>query len=302
MRKDSIKGNAARHEGKAADAADTAQSACDRLVEEQVRMMEEVARAWCPTLTAMCCGLSRNPSVGPAERLAEAFSGMAVIQLHDDPYELRMPDGGTVMIAEGKSGLTGMYVPGGGGDGRDAIHCATAGRQDGTHRRRHFTMLHEIGHMVQNRDRTLARRVRTQRIMDRHDFEERCCHMFASRCLLPDSLVGRYMAWPFSADDAVALYRHSFASRMAVAYRMAGLMPSPGSVTVRTTDGRVSMVAVSPWGDCVEEDGRWKETEDDVVRSRAQWFEVRCLHDGPQSGGAGNRMGDRPETMQGGGR
>lgn len=254
------------------------------LVAEQTRLMGCVASSWIPRFEELCCSPCDDPSSGPAERLSLALAPMASIVLHDEPYELAMPDGGVVVIAEGKQGHSGMYLQDDGTTGMDVIHCASAGRKNNAYRRRHFTVLHEIGHMVQNRDRTLSRRLRTQRVMDRHDFEERCCDGFAAQSLLPDGLVARYAAWPFDADDLLALYTHSFASREAVAHRVASLMPVPGSITVCNSRGYVTKVVESSMGGCDlppagGEHGRsHRDGMRTVVRhSSAGWFDVRYL-------------------------
>lgn len=251
-----------------------AQSSARGLMEDQVHLMEQTVRVWCPLFGHLCCDLDDDLSRGPAERLAEAFPDLADIQLHDRPYEVTMPDGSILTIDEGRRSHPGVYLPSAGDGERDVIHCATGGWRDDVHRRRHFTVLHEIGHMVQNRDRTLSRRLRTQRVMDRYRFEERCCDEFAARSLLPDSLVDRYVRWPFDADDVLALYMHSFASRVAVAYRVAKRMPGLGAVSVR----KGGKVAKSPM--LLRPDIDWPlEAGDRLIVSSSTWFTVRYIDD-----------------------
>lgn len=244
------------------------------LVADQVRLMGQVARAWCPGFEHLCCDPDDDPAQGPAERLAGAFPDMAVIRLHDRPYEVTMPDGSALTVDEGKGSHPGVYLPSAGDGGCDVIHCATSGRLDNVHRRRHFTMLHEIGHMVQNRDRSLARRLRTQRVMDRYRFEERCCNEFAARSLLPDGLMERYVDWPFAADDVAALYEHSFASREVVAYHVVKLMPVPGIIKVRNSRTVAKSLMLLKSGE------DWPQGPEDAIHaSSCTWFKVSYSDD-----------------------
>lgn len=217
----------------------------ERLEREQVELMTAAVIRMIPDFVDLCTRQDPDPTVGPAERLGEALRGIVDVQCHDQPYEVTKTDGTTVMIKEGKGTLSGVHLQGVETGGLPAIHYASAGRSHGFQRRRHFTMLHELGHLVQNEDREMSKLLRAQRVADRTVFEENCCNLFASHSLMPDVLVNRYIDWPVHVDGIQDLYDHCFASRAAVAVRAAAMMPGPGRVMVRDASGTTSHVAES---------------------------------------------------------
>ncbi|MFG2794010.1 ImmA/IrrE family metallo-endopeptidase [Streptomyces sp. NPDC048419] len=108
-------------------------------------------------------------------------------------------------------------------------------------RRRGFTGLHELGHHLQQTDPALG-----QRLFDWEDseaFEEAACDAFAGRILVPDDRIaqGVRRRGP-SADDVVAMFRTSQASREACCVRAAQYLVG-GAVVLLDTAGQVLFAA-----------------------------------------------------------
>lgn len=112
--------------------------------------------------------------------------------------------------------------------------------------RRNFTLMHEIGHYLQQTDDDLARAL--ELIPDPAEskrFEEASCNRFASLVLLPDSYVESVLhGEPANAANATRVFdfgrksrsRIMRASRPVVAHRMVDFMPHPGIVTLIQDD------------------------------------------------------------------
>ncbi|GGT46398.1 ImmA/IrrE family metallo-endopeptidase [Streptomyces chromofuscus] len=109
-------------------------------------------------------------------------------------------------------------------------------------RRRGFTGLHELGHHLQQTDPALG-----QRLFDWEDseaFEEAACDAFAARILVPDERIAADVRrrGP-SADDVVAMFRTSQASREACCVRAAQYLVGGGAVVLFDAAGQVLFAA-----------------------------------------------------------
>lgn len=109
-------------------------------------------------------------------------------------------------------------------------------------RRRGFTGLHELGHHLQQTDPALG-----QRLFDWEDseaFEEAACDAFAARILVPDERIAADVRrrGP-SADDVVAMFRTSQASREACCVRAAQYLAGGGVVVLFDAAGQVLFAA-----------------------------------------------------------
>jgi hypothetical protein len=109
--------------------------------------------------------------------------------------------------------------------------------------RRAFTLLHEFGHHLQRTETTLMPALLDQPD-DGHALEDAACDAFAATVLLPDELVEAHVAAAGpTADDVVALWRASTASRAAVCVRAVERLPSPGHVLLLDSQGDVQFAA-----------------------------------------------------------
>ncbi|WP_063006004.1 ImmA/IrrE family metallo-endopeptidase [Nocardia salmonicida] len=137
---------------------------------------------------------------------------------------------------------------------RDSQHsCSVAGgyrydpptlivTQSMSWRRQHFTVLHELGHHIQQTDLALGETVVEHG--DPETFEDACCDSFAAQVLLPDDLVDRYTGdhGP-TVSAATGLFEASNASRAAICVRLAGRLRSSGAVAVLDPAGIVTFAA-----------------------------------------------------------
>ncbi|MBT2508525.1 ImmA/IrrE family metallo-endopeptidase [Streptomyces sp. ISL-98] len=109
--------------------------------------------------------------------------------------------------------------------------------------RRDFTALHELGHHLQQNHLTLI-----DALLAEPDggtsLEDAACDAFAAEILLPDTQVDLHMgtAGP-TADDAVALWHASNASRMATCVKASERLPAPGHVFLLDSQGRLAFTA-----------------------------------------------------------
>ncbi|WP_248814050.1 ImmA/IrrE family metallo-endopeptidase [Frankia sp. AgPm24] len=112
-------------------------------------------------------------------------------------------------------------------------------------RRRGFTVLHELGHHLQQTDPELGQRVFTR--VDSENFEEAACDAFAARVLLPDGWVrDRVDLRGPTATEIVDMFQNSQASREACCVRASELLSGGGIVVLLDATGRV--VFASPRG------------------------------------------------------
>ena len=112
--------------------------------------------------------------------------------------------------------------------------------------RMHFTAFHELGHFLQRTDMDCyARLFSFDNKAEAKRFEESACNRFAAEVLLPDDLV-RSNLTPDGvvASDACRLFLNAhFASRQAVARRLAEYLPKGGSVSFFDMRGRLAVRA-----------------------------------------------------------
>ncbi|MGW1810465.1 ImmA/IrrE family metallo-endopeptidase [Streptomyces sp. NPDC002078] len=109
-------------------------------------------------------------------------------------------------------------------------------------RRRGFTALHELGHHLQQTDLTLGQHLFIWE--DSEALEEAACDVFAARVLLPDDRVTEDVRrrGP-SAEDVVAMFRTSQASREACCVRAAEYLAAGGAVVLLDAAGQVLFAA-----------------------------------------------------------
>lgn len=110
-------------------------------------------------------------------------------------------------------------------------------------RRQQFTLLHELGHHLQQTNLDLGRRVVAHR--DPTRFEDACCDAFAASVLLPDDMVddaSRPFGGP-TAQTAVDLFETSNASRAAICVRLTGRLKGAGVIAVLNEAGIVTFAA-----------------------------------------------------------
>lgn len=110
-------------------------------------------------------------------------------------------------------------------------------------RRQQFTLLHELGHHLQQTNLELGRRV--MRHTDPTGFEDACCDAFAASVLLPDDMVddaSRPFGGP-TAQTAVDLFDLSNASRAAISVRLTQRLKGSGVITVVNESGIVTFAA-----------------------------------------------------------
>jgi hypothetical protein len=109
-------------------------------------------------------------------------------------------------------------------------------------RRQQFTLLHELGHHLQQTDDQLG-----EAIFDSEDteaFEDAACDAFAARVLIPDTLVAKAVsASGPTIQSALDLYSQTNASRAAICVRLASELKSPGVFMVVAPEGTVSFAA-----------------------------------------------------------
>ncbi|MBT1182023.1 ImmA/IrrE family metallo-endopeptidase [Bifidobacterium sp. CP2] len=95
-----------------------------------------------------------------------------------------------------------------------------------------FTILHELGHHLQNSDIDLFCALRAlDDKADQKRAEEAACNMFASKALMPDSLIPELGTHRWDATAVDRLFHLVKASRAATAIRIAGLLPPGAWVT-----------------------------------------------------------------------
>lgn len=117
-----------------------------------------------------------------------------------------------------------------------------------SHRRRQFTVLHELGHHLQKCDAKLA--VAVRRVGKDHDlFEDAACDSFAAKVLIPDSFEAELGERSPSASDVIRLFDSSSASRAACSVWCAERLGTNGVVVVLNRQGVVSFA--SAHGECV---------------------------------------------------
>ena len=114
--------------------------------------------------------------------------------------------------------------------------------------RMHFTAFHELGHFLQRTDMDCyARLFSFDNKAEAKRFEELACNRFAAEVLLPDDLV-RSNLTPDGvvASDACRLFLDAhFASRPAVARRLAEYLPKDGIVSFFDMRGHLTVRALA---------------------------------------------------------
>ena len=109
-------------------------------------------------------------------------------------------------------------------------------------RRQHFTLLHELGHHLQQTDPGLGEGVFEAE--DTEAFEDAACDAFAARVLIPDAMVAESVSSEgLTIGSALALHSGTNASRAAICVRLAAELSTPGVFMVVAADGGVNFAA-----------------------------------------------------------
>jgi hypothetical protein len=109
-------------------------------------------------------------------------------------------------------------------------------------RRQRFTLLHELGHHLQQNDLALGEAVLEHE--DSKAFEDAACDAFAAAVLLPEPLVSAVIGvHGATVEAALELYRRTSASRAAICVRLAAAMQRPGVAAVIEASGTVGFAA-----------------------------------------------------------
>ncbi|PWG59084.1 PD-(D/E)XK nuclease family protein [Bifidobacterium catulorum] len=229
----------------------------DDVVNQQVGRMRELAEERFPGFSAKAC---MDP-FGLISLLAEEITICPQHESGEDDDD--EPSG--FVFGEGKNGIIGQYELTGGHSGIIRIACGD-GKELGDARgirRRNFTLLHEIGHHLQQTDKDL---IFTCSITNdaAKSFEEDACDRFASLMLVPDDLVEQFgpkPGEPVEARHAAMLFANSQASREVVALRVARMLGDDDYVSVIYRDNE--NVGVRRYGN-----GRsqWKTTVNEHER------------------------------------
>ncbi|WP_205326638.1 ImmA/IrrE family metallo-endopeptidase [Glycomyces sp. YM15] len=177
----------------------------------------------------------------------ESLSPGAATRLHEDPFaELESWDNVRVRRVPELDNLQG---------GVTAEDCSVSGSYDGalapptmvvteslSHRRQCFTLLHELGHHLQQHDLHLGQAVLKH---EHHKaFEDAACDAFAAEILLPSPMVEAIIAeHGTTVEAALELYRRTTASRAAICVRLAEHVCGPGVVAVIEPSGTVSFAS-----------------------------------------------------------
>ncbi|MCD0443956.1 ImmA/IrrE family metallo-endopeptidase [Glycomyces sp. A-F 0318] len=173
-------------------------------------------------------------SPGAAARLAkEPFAELAN---RTDIRVVRMPElidaGGA---ARGDCSVSGSY------DGKTRPATAVVAESLSS-RRQHFTLLHELGHHLQQSDPELGEAALSHERSK--EFEDAACDAFAAEILLPAPLVSDLVAahGP-TVEAALELFHRTSASRAAICVRLAAELKAPGVAAVIEASGTVSFAA-----------------------------------------------------------
>ncbi|THV41166.1 ImmA/IrrE family metallo-endopeptidase [Glycomyces buryatensis] len=109
-------------------------------------------------------------------------------------------------------------------------------------RRQRFTLLHELGHHLQQNDLTLGEAALEHD--DSKTFEDAACDAFAAAVLLPEPLASAVIEeHGATVETALELYSRTSASRAAICVRLAAAMQRPGVAAVIEESGTVSFAA-----------------------------------------------------------
>ncbi|MEV3934371.1 ImmA/IrrE family metallo-endopeptidase [Glycomyces sp. NPDC049804] len=178
-------------------------------------------------------------------RLEQLFPGAAA-RLHQDPFaELEAWDGVRVRRVPELDDLVGIT----------AEDCSVSGAYEGaltpptmvvtkslSPRRQCFTLLHELGHHLQQQDINLGQAALKH--SSPKEFEDAACDAFAAEILLPSALVGTVVAeHGTTVEAALELYHRTAASRAAICVRLATQLRVPGVVAVIEPSGTVSFAS-----------------------------------------------------------
>lgn len=228
-----------------------------RAVGEQANRMVELARAMHPEFMQDC--------ITDPDRLAEHWhddvrirfvESLVDSELRHDNYVFYENDEGNGSFND----LLGLFSP---AFGRRRIHriqvqYRNIDRKDDRARvlrgrtrypmRRYFTILHELGHYLQQTDDELAERLMSISSINYNKcFEEGACNKFASLSLLPDEYMREHcrtlrrftaknVADFFKSDQRRGTHKICRVSRQAVTRRFADFLPESGYTALARTE------------------------------------------------------------------
>ena len=159
---------------------------------------------------------------------------LTTIGTWDEVAVRMMPGEADTAAATGSCSVAGYYAS-------DATPPTLNVAASASVRRRQFTVLHELGHHLQQTNVALGSAVFAHG--DSMSFEDAACDAFASRILLPTELVDAHIGDRGPTADAVAaLFASSSASRAACCVRAAERLSS-GAVVLLDDTGTVNFAA-----------------------------------------------------------
>lgn len=156
-----------------------------------------------------------------AARIIEETVTFNLAALRNNPLETLTQSPEIVVIIEDNLVNTGC---GGGGYYRSsppAIHLHPA-----TSRRDNFTLLHELGHHLQQTHCQWGYALIDMNDWDRRKIEEAVCDQIAAQILLPVTDADRHATYSHPADVMAGLFARSEASRSATVQRVREMLPA----------------------------------------------------------------------------
>lgn len=272
----------------------------ERDMSDQVQGMLATASRRHPSFVDDC--LSTNVR----GRLAERWSDDVSIEFVDGPQSdptTRDHDAGVAhssSIMENTRHLSGLFTP---PIGSQQALIRISYLSNDYPPRSNFTLLHEIGHLLQQTENELALRLaRIDGLSADRTFEEEACDRFAAQALLPDSYLKQFFADGITAHALAAIYddcrthgRETRVSRPVIVRRVAALLGGASTATIIDDEGRLG-VRVHGDGHC---DYPPKDDTETTFLSSVEEDMLQRLHAAEIEGSANSFGLTEPESEQG---
>lgn len=155
-----------------------------------------------------------------ASRIIAECTTFNFAALRDNPLEALMGSVGIEVEIE-----DGLVDTGCGGGGYYRPKPPTIHLHPATYRRDNFTVLHELGHHLQQTHDQWGFTLIDMADRERRDIEEKVCDQFAAQVLMPVSATDRHATSLHPADVMAGLFARWEASRSAVLQRVREMMP-----------------------------------------------------------------------------
>lgn len=155
-----------------------------------------------------------------ASRIIAECTTFNFAALRDNPLEALMGSVGIEVEIE-----DGLVDTGCGGGGYYRPKPPTIHLHPATYRRDNFTVLHELGHHLQQTHDQWGFTLIDMADRERRDIEEKVCDQFAAQVLMPVSDTDRHATSLHPADVMAGLFARWEASRSAVLQRVREMMP-----------------------------------------------------------------------------